>query len=65
MKYKKEMMRKKYVSPNSMEIKLMIEPIMNITSTEQGSAGTGSGSAGDEDPEVAGKHRGNWGNLWK
>lgn len=57
-------MKKSYLTPESTEINLISEPIMNIVSGETGSAGTGSGSAGDEDPEVAGKHRGEWGNLW-
>ncbi len=58
-------MKKSYLTPESTEINLISEPIMNIVSGETGSAGTGSGSAGDEDPEVAGKHRGEWGSLWK
>jgi hypothetical protein len=58
-------MRKEYKRPSVVMVQIDGEPIMNITSTEQGSAGTGTGSAGDEDPEVAGIHRGNWGNLWK
>ena len=38
--------------------------LMNILEGSTTGAGTGSGSASDEDPAVAGKSRGEWGNLW-
>ena len=58
-------MKKTYLSPETLDVKLLSEPLMNITSGETGSAGTGEGSAGDDDSEeAAGKHRGSWGNLW-
>ena len=58
-------MKKNYVSPETAELKLVCEPVMNVVSGETTGAGTGEGSAGDEDPEVAGKSRGEWGNLWQ
>lgn len=58
-------MKKDYSSPKALNIKLESEPLMNITSGETDNVGTGSGSATDKDPEVAGKHRGDWGNLWQ
>ena len=58
-------MKKSYLTPESTELKLISEPIMNVISGETGGAGTGSGSAGDEDPEVTSRHRGEWGSLWK
>ena len=58
-------MKKTYLSPETLDVKLLSEPLMNVVSGELGSAGTGEGSAGDEDSEeAAGKHRGSWGNLW-
>ena len=59
-------MKKTYLSPETLDVKLVSEPLMNVVSGETiGGAGTGEGSAGDEDSEeAAGKHRGSWGNLW-
>ena len=58
-------MRKAYLSPETLDVKLLSEPLMNVVSGETGNASTGEGSAGDEDSEeAAGKHRGSWGNLW-
>ena len=58
-------MKKNYLSPETMNIKLMTEPLMQIVSGETiEGPGVGEGSAGDDDPEVAGKNRG-WGNVWK
>ena len=58
-------MRKTYLSPETLDVNLLSEPLMIVISGETGSAGTGSGSAGDDDSEeAAGKHRGSWGNLW-
>ncbi|MBR5592632.1 MAG: hypothetical protein IKW46_01035 [Bacteroidaceae bacterium] len=56
-------MKKNYFTPTTMEIKI-IGPSMCITSGETTGSETGSGNVGDETPEVAGKHRGEWGNLW-
>ncbi|MBO7193210.1 MAG: hypothetical protein J6V47_02880 [Bacteroidaceae bacterium] len=56
---------KKYLAPETLEVELLTKAsLMNIVVGSTTGAGTGSGSAGDEDPEVAGKHRGEWGNLW-
>lgn len=40
------------------------EVLMTITSGETDGTGTGDGEAGDEDPELIGRRRGTWGNLW-
>ena len=53
------------MTSESTELNLVGEPIMNVISGETGSAGTGSGSAGDEDYEIVGKRCGEWGSLWK
>ena len=58
-------MKKTYLSPETLDVKLLSEPLMNAISGELGSAGTGEGEAGDEDSEeAAGKHRGTWGSVW-
>ena len=58
-------MKKTYLSPETLDVKLLSEPLMNVVSGETGSAGTGEGEAGDDDSEeAAGKHRGTWGNVW-
>ena len=58
-------MRKTYLSPETLDVKLLSEPLMNVVSGELGSAGTGEGEAGDDDSEeAAGKHRGSWGSVW-
>ena len=43
------------------------QSLMNVLVGSTVGAGTGSGWAGDEDPELAPKRqrRGEWGNLWK
>ena len=41
------------------------EVLMNITSGEQTGAGTGDGSADDNDPELTHRRRGSWGNFWE
>ena len=59
-------MKKNYLEPKVEYVKLIVGPIMQIV---QGSRfdgpGTGSGEAPDESPEIIGKNRGEWGNLWK
>ena len=58
-------MKKNYSTPTTEEVQLLTNAsLMNIVEGSTTGAGTGSGSAGDEDPEVAGKSRGEWGNLW-
>ena len=59
-------MRKNYQTPATQEVELLTNAsLMNIVEGSTTGAGTGEGSAGDEDPEVAGKSRGEWGNLWQ
>ena len=58
-------MKKNYLKPKTINVELISEPLMNAVSGEQTGAGTGSGSAGAEDPEVAAPSRGEWGNLWE
>ena len=57
-------MKKNYVSPETAELKLVCEPVMNVVSGETTGAGTGDGFADSDDEEGAGKSRGEWGNLW-
>ena len=37
---------------------------MNVISGESGNSGIGSGSAGNQDPELSGRRCSEWGNLW-
>ncbi|MBR5477006.1 MAG: hypothetical protein IKV19_00995 [Bacteroidaceae bacterium] len=58
-------MKKNYKAPVSIEVQLLTNAaLMNIVESSTTGAGTGSGSAGDEDPEVVGRSRGEWGNFW-
>ena len=58
-------MKKNYQTPSTQEVELLTNAsLMNIVEGSTTGAGTGEGSAGDEDPEVAGKSRGECGNLW-
>lgn len=60
-------MKKEYITPMIEVVELDIEQsLMNVLVSSTVGAGTGSGSAGDKDPELAPKHqrRGEWGNLW-
>lgn len=57
-------MKKRYLSPESIEIVLLTEPLMNVTSGEQDGAGVGNGTAGDGNPDLHGRRRGVWGDLW-
>lgn len=59
-------MKKNYLNPEAEYVRMVVGPMMQIIegSTFEG-VGTGSGTSGDEDPEAAGKYRGEWGNLWK
>lgn len=61
-------MKKDYITPMIEVVQLDPEQsLMNILAGSTTGAGTGDGSAGDEDPELAPEHqrRGEWGNLWK
>ena len=57
-------MKKTYVAPETVNIGLMAEPVMNVTSGEQDIAGTGSGTAGNGNRPLSSGNRGDWGNLW-
>lgn len=59
------MVKKVYLTPKAENVVLIAGPIMNIVEGSNTQTGTGSGSSGDEDPEVATPSRGEWGNLWK
>lgn len=39
------------MTPETLDVKLLSEPLMNVVSGETGSAGTGEGEAGDDDSE--------------
>ena len=41
------------------------EALMLTASSEQSSVGTGSGTAGNDTPDLSNKRRGTWGNLWE
>lgn len=57
--------KKEYLKPTSALIDIEIDAVMTTVSGETTGAGTGEGSAGDGDGEdLAGRNRGNWGNLW-
>ena len=58
-------MKKTYVAPETVNIGLMAEPVMNVTSGEQSTAGTGSGTVGDGTSDLSAGNRDVWGNLWK
>ena len=58
-------MKKIYVTPETVNVGLMAEPVMNLTSGETGSTGVGGGNSDDEDPELSAGNRGDWGSIWK
>lgn len=59
-------MKKDYITPMIEVVQLDPEQsLMNILAGSTTGAGTGDGSAGDEDPECGTKRRGTWGNLWE
>lgn len=58
-------MKKNYSTPEVVNVDLIVSPVMTTTSGEQGSAGIGSGSVGNETPDMSADKRGDWGNLWK
>lgn len=57
-------MKKNYVKPEFEAVEIEIESLMTTTSGEQGNAGTGEGSAGDETEDLVIGRRGTWGTLW-
>lgn len=58
------MMKKEYMVPTIEVVEFASEILMNITSGESGQAATGSGTAGNETPDLVGRRRGSWGDLW-
>lgn len=57
-------MKKEYLKPTLEVVEFSSEILMNVTSGEQESAGTGDGPADDDTPDLAGRRRGSWGDLW-
>ena len=57
-------MKKRYKKPSAFAVQLETEVIMTTTSAEQGSANVGNKPVGGNTPDLAGKSRGQWGNLW-
>ena len=57
-------MKKEYKTPELTTVQLESEPVMSTTSAEQGSATVGNKPVGGNTPDLSGKHRGEWGNLW-
>lgn len=58
-------MKKQYIKPAVEIVEIEQETLMLTASGEQTNAGTGSGTAGDDTPNLSNKHRGTWGNLWE
>ena len=52
-------MKKNYFKPEVVVVDVVIDNIMQITSTPVGGDNAGSGF-----PEESNKHRGEWGNVW-
>ena len=57
-------MKKGYKKPSALSVQLETEVIMTITSAETGGANVGNKPVGGNTPDLAGHHRGDWGNLW-
>ncbi|MBR5592917.1 MAG: hypothetical protein IKW46_02470 [Bacteroidaceae bacterium] len=57
-------MKKGYKKPSAFAVQLETEVIMTITSAETGGANVGNKPVGGNTPDLAGNHRGDWGNLW-
>lgn len=60
------MMKKEYMVPTIEVVEFASEILMNITSGETTSTGTGNDDelVGDETPDLVGRRRGSWGDLW-
>lgn len=58
-------MSKKYLKPEVVSIEIKSSPLMLTVSGETGNAGVGDGNAGNNTPDLSGKNRGEWGNMWK
>ena len=57
--------KQNYTKPEIETIEFASEVLMNITSGETDGAGTGEGSADDNDPDLTHRRRGTWGNFWE
>ena len=57
-------MKREYKKPTAFAVQLETEVIMTTASAEQGSANVGTRPVGDNTPDLSGKHRREWGNLW-
>lgn len=57
-------MHNKYIKPETSIVTISSSPLMMTTSGETGGAGTGTGSAGDNTPDLSEGRRGQWGDLW-
>ena len=58
-------MSKKYLKPEVVSVEIKSSPLMLTVSGETGNTGVGDGNAGDNTPDLSGKNRGEWGNMWK
>ena len=58
-------MKKNYVKPEAMNVEMELSPVMTSVSGETGNAGVGDGNTGNNTPDLSGKNRGEWGNMWK
>ena len=58
-------MSKKYLKPDVVSVEIKSSPLMLTVSGETGNAGVGDGNAGNNTPDLSGKNRGEWGNMWK
>ena len=57
-------MKREYKKPSAFAVQLETDVIMTTASAEQGSANVGNRPVGGNTPDLSGKHRGEWGNLW-
>ena len=57
-------MKKEYTTPTVEVVEIAYPQLMTAVSGEQSNTGLGDGSADDNDPELAGRRRGVWGNFW-
>ena len=58
-------MSKQYIAPVVKVVEIETPQLMLTLSGELDGVGTGSGSAGNDTPDLANKRRGRWGNLWE
>lgn len=58
-------MKKRYMAPEATNVELALSPVMTAISGEQGTTGTGSGTAGGGNTPLSSANRGEWGNLWE